>query len=198
MDATRARPSKARRVTKNAGGSSKGWPEDRSLRRRQRNCSPGIPPAIDLYAPASRNSSIPLKDPFFWPYFAVRVGLIEIRLAQAVRACSVATDVQLGEDVEQVESRRQHEEITGAHHPAHELRAKDARRSIRDRFHKVLPGAGPLVPQSARREDEGEAPEPAERPECPDEEEAAGGLRDLAVMRPPHVQSEAHVRTGAQ
>ena len=43
------------------------------------------------------------------------------------------------------------------------------------------------TPQSARREDEGEAPQPAERPECPDEEEAAGGLGDLAVMRPPHV-----------
>src|SRR5438045_296782 len=43
------------------------------------------------------------------------------------------------------------------------------------------------APQSARREDEGEAPEPAERPECPDEEEAAGGLGDLAVMCPPHV-----------
>src|SRR5712671_2140052 len=43
------------------------------------------------------------------------------------------------------------------------------------------------TPQSARREDEGEAPEPAERPECPDEEEAAGGLGDLAVMCPPHV-----------
>src|SRR6266481_8806980 len=43
------------------------------------------------------------------------------------------------------------------------------------------------TPQSARREDKGEAPEPAERPECPDEEEAAGGLGDLAVMCPPHV-----------
>src|SRR6266511_6089929 len=43
------------------------------------------------------------------------------------------------------------------------------------------------TPQSARREDEGDAPEPAERPECPDEEEAAGGLGDLAVMCPPHV-----------
>jgi hypothetical protein len=46
-----------------------------------------------------------------------------------------------------------------------------------------LPWLGPSqTPQSARREDEGEAPEPAERPECPDEEEAAGGLGDLAVM----------------
>jgi hypothetical protein len=43
------------------------------------------------------------------------------------------------------------------------------------------------TPQSARREDEGDAPERAERPECPDEEEAAGGLGDLAVMCPPHV-----------
>src|SRR5260221_7818721 len=43
------------------------------------------------------------------------------------------------------------------------------------------------TPQSARREDEGEAPEPAERPEGPDEEKAAGGLGDLAVMCPPHV-----------
>src|SRR5437879_11736292 len=42
------------------------------------------------------------------------------------------------------------------------------------------------APQSARREDEGEAPERAERPECPDEEEAPGGLGDLAVMCPPH------------
>src|SRR5438067_11890063 len=43
------------------------------------------------------------------------------------------------------------------------------------------------TPQSARREDESEAPEPAERPECPDEKEAAGGLGDLAVVCPPHV-----------
>src|SRR2546421_7521020 len=51
-----------------------------------------------------------------------------------------------------------------------------------------LPWLAPSqTPQSARREDEGEAPEPAERPECPDEEEAAGGLGDLAVMCPPHV-----------
>src|SRR2546429_2891132 len=33
-----------------------------------------------------------------------------------------------------------------------------------------LPWLAPSqTPQSARREDEGEAPEPAERPECPDE-----------------------------
>src|SRR6202022_2293616 len=51
-----------------------------------------------------------------------------------------------------------------------------------------LPWLAPSqTPQSARREDKGEAPEPAERPECPDEEEAAGGLGDLAVMCPPHV-----------
>src|SRR6202790_1933808 len=51
-----------------------------------------------------------------------------------------------------------------------------------------LPGLAPSqTPQSARREDEGEAPEAAERPECPDEEKAAGGLGDLAVMCPPHV-----------
>src|SRR6266851_7432552 len=51
-----------------------------------------------------------------------------------------------------------------------------------------LPWLAPSqTPQSARREDEGEAPEPAERPECPDEEEAAGGLGDLAVMCTPHV-----------
>src|ERR1700675_2469641 len=50
-----------------------------------------------------------------------------------------------------------------------------------------LPWLAPSqTPQSARREDEGEAPEPAERPECPDEEEAAGGLGDLAVMSRPH------------
>src|SRR5277367_3551050 len=30
-------------------------------------------------------------------------------------------------------------------------------------------------------------PQTAERPECPDEEKAAGGLGDLAVMYPPHV-----------
>jgi hypothetical protein len=30
-------------------------------------------------------------------------------------------------------------------------------------------------------------PTPPRGPEGPDEEEAAGGLRDLAVMRPPHV-----------
>ena len=40
------------------------------------------------------------------------------------------------------------------------------------------------IPQSARREHDGDAPKPAERPECPDEEEAAGGLGDLAA-RPP-------------
>ena len=51
-----------------------------------------------------------------------------------------------------------------------------------------LPWLAPSqTPQSARREDEGEAPEPAERPECPDEEKAAGGFGDLAVMCPPHV-----------
>src|SRR5437773_12221515 len=51
-----------------------------------------------------------------------------------------------------------------------------------------LPWLAPSqTPQTARREDEGEAPEPAERPECPDEEEAAGGVGDLAVMCPPHV-----------
>src|SRR6266852_9074027 len=51
-----------------------------------------------------------------------------------------------------------------------------------------LPWLAPSqTPQSARREDEGEAPEPAERPECPDEEEAAGGIGDLDVMCPPHV-----------
>jgi hypothetical protein len=51
-----------------------------------------------------------------------------------------------------------------------------------------LPGLAPLrAPQSTRREDEGEAPERAERPECPHEEEAAGGLGDLAVVCPPHV-----------
>src|SRR5215469_534737 len=51
-----------------------------------------------------------------------------------------------------------------------------------------LPWLAPSqTPQSARREDEGEATEPAERPECPNEEEAAGGLGDLAVMCPPHV-----------
>src|SRR5262249_59916365 len=41
------------------------------------------------------------------------------------------------------------------------------------------------VPQSARREDDGAAPEPAKRPQCPDEEEAASGLHDLGVMCPP-------------
>ena len=49
------------------------------------------------------------------------------------------------------------------------------------------------TPQSARREDEGDAPEPAERPECPDEEEAAGGFGDLAVMCPSHVD-DGHAR----
>src|SRR5205814_6221366 len=54
-----------------------------------------------------------------------------------------------------------------------------------------LPWLAPSqAPQSARREDEGEAPEPAERPECPDEEEAAGGLGDLAVMRSEEHTSE--------
>ena len=39
-----------------------------------------------------------------------------------------------------------------------------------------------------RREDEREAAEPAQRPECPDEEEAAGGPGNLAVMDSPHVE----------
>src|SRR5262249_20575021 len=42
-------------------------------------------------------------------------------------------------------------------------------------------------PQSPRREYEGKAAQPAERPECPDEEEAAGGPGNLGVMCPPHV-----------
>src|SRR5262249_46816047 len=43
------------------------------------------------------------------------------------------------------------------------------------------------IPQSARREENGDAPNPAERPERPDEEKAAGGPGDLAVMCAPHV-----------
>src|SRR5260370_24926548 len=59
-----------------------------------------------------------------------------------------------------------------------------------------LPWLAPSqTPQSARREDEGEAPEPAERPGCPDEEEDAGGLGDLAVICPPHVD-DGHGRRG--
>src|SRR6202522_4141964 len=55
-------------------------------------------------------------------------------------------------------------------------------------FCPELPGPTPShTPQSARREDEGEAPEPAESPKCPDEEKAAGRCGDLAVMCPPHV-----------
>src|SRR3982750_3317498 len=41
------------------------------------------------------------------------------------------------------------------------------------------------IPQPARREDQGEAPKPAEHPEYPDEEKAAGGFGDLAIMCPP-------------
>src|SRR5262245_3180943 len=52
---------------------------------------------------------------------------------------------------------------------------------------RVLRLAPSQAPQAARREDEGEAPKPAERPERPDEEKAAGGPGDLAVMRPSHV-----------
>ena len=51
----------------------------------------------------------------------------------------------------------------------------------------LLATAPSQIPQSARREDHGEAPQSAERPECPDEEKAAGGFGDLAVMCPSHV-----------
>src|SRR3954447_22938380 len=51
----------------------------------------------------------------------------------------------------------------------------------------LLGPAPSQLPQSARREHKGEAPQPAERPEYPDEEKAAGGFGDLAVMCPPHV-----------
>ena len=58
-------------------------------------------------------------------------------------------------------------------------------------FHVRLVGllglAPSQIPQSARREDESDAPKPAERPECPDEEEAAGGFGDLGVTNPSHV-----------
>src|SRR5437588_10298989 len=50
------------------------------------------------------------------------------------------------------------------------------------------------TPQSARREDEREAPEPAERPEYPDEKEAAGGPGDLAVVCSPHVHDRHRCR----
>src|SRR5256885_296679 len=61
-------------------------------------------------------------------------------------------------------------------------------RLIVDWSERGLPRLAPSqTPQSARREHEGDAPEPAERPECPDKEETARGLGDLAVMRPPHV-----------
>ena len=43
------------------------------------------------------------------------------------------------------------------------------------------------APQSTRREHDGDAAEPAERPEGPNEEEAAGRPGDVAVMRPLHV-----------
>src|SRR5215831_7654412 len=48
----------------------------------------------------------------------------------------------------------------------------------------LLRPAPSQIPQSARREDQGEAPQPAEGPECPDEEKSAGGFGDLAVMCP--------------
>src|SRR5215831_20551983 len=51
----------------------------------------------------------------------------------------------------------------------------------------LLRPAPSQIPQSARREDQGEAPQPAEGPECPDEEKSAGGFGDLAVVCPPHV-----------
>jgi len=52
----------------------------------------------------------------------------------------------------------------------------------------ALPGPAPWqAPQSLRREDDGEDPGHADREERPDEEEAAGGLGDLAVICPPHV-----------
>src|SRR5262249_507647 len=53
----------------------------------------------------------------------------------------------------------------------------------------LLRPASSQIPQSARREDQGEAPQPAERPECPDEEKAAWGSSDLAVMCAPHVNN---------
>src|ERR1051325_6485655 len=46
------------------------------------------------------------------------------------------------------------------------------------------------VPQSARRKDHGDASECAERPECPHEEEAAGGRGDLGIVCAPHVNDE--------
>src|SRR3984957_7665869 len=51
----------------------------------------------------------------------------------------------------------------------------------------LLGPAPSQIPQSARREDQGEAPQPAERPECPEEERAAGRFGDLAIMCAPHV-----------
>src|SRR5215210_2961594 len=53
--------------------------------------------------------------------------------------------------------------------------------------HRLLLMAPTQAPEPARREDKGQTPETAERPEGPDEEEASTGFGDLAVMRPPHV-----------
>src|SRR5262249_15084544 len=52
--------------------------------------------------------------------------------------------------------------------------------------HLLLPAPW-QVPQTAHREEARAAPEPSERPECPDEEEAASGLGDLGIMCPSHV-----------
>src|SRR5882724_2622776 len=51
----------------------------------------------------------------------------------------------------------------------------------------LLGPAPSQIPKSARREGQGEATQPAERPECPDKEKASGGFGYLAVMCPPHV-----------
>src|SRR5689334_699310 len=64
---------------------------------------------------------------------------------------------------------------------AHARPARDARNL------GLGPPAPRKAPQPLRREDESQAPEPTERPERPDEEEAARGLGDLAVMSPSHV-----------
>src|SRR5262249_30642229 len=84
--------------------------------------------------------------------------------------------------------------------PARATGLFDARRSICGPFRKVapkrpglhlpLPGAASQAPQSARRKDEGEESDHAERDECPNEEERSARVGDAtagAHTLPAHV-----------
>ena len=69
---------------------------------------------------------------------------------------------------------------------------KKKKEKMKKRFDTHRPSHGrscpSQAPQSAHREDDGDERGHAERDDRPDEEEAAGGLGDLAVMCPRHVE----------